>query len=310
MAPYSLPPDAVWFITGCSTGIGNELVSYLTTNTSSRVVATARNPSSLSSLPTTPNTLKLALDVTSESSIRAALTATLQKWSRIDVLVNNAGYGLLADTEGVPMSQAHSIMETNFFGAALLTQLTLPIFRDNNPTSGQQGGVVLQVTSMGGRLAFPGNAFYHASKFALEGFTEAVSKEMPEEWNIHFCCIEPGGVKTNYISTSTAQGGEVPHPAYTDPKLPTNQIRVYKSSPEATRNWAEAGDVVRAMYEIVRNGAGSEGEIPLRLPLGSDSWGMQKLGLEKGLRDLEDVKGVSLKTSGKEQLESIRFLKV
>ncbi|ORY17417.1 short-chain dehydrogenase/reductase-like protein SDR [Clohesyomyces aquaticus] len=311
MAPYNLPTDAVWFITGCSSGIGHTLALYLLTHTSSRVVATARNPSVLSSLPSSPNLLTLTLDVTSETSIHAALAATLEKWSRIDMLVNNAGYGLMADTEGIPMSKARALMDTNFFGATLLTQSILPIFRDTNPATGQIGGVVLQITSMGGRLAFAGNAFYHASKFALEGFTEAVAKEMDPNWGIHFCCIEPGGVKTGYVSAATDKDlGTAPHPAYTDPKLATNVIRKYKSSPGATANWADVEDVVEAIVGVVKRGVGESGEIPLRVPLGSDAWGLLEKGLEKARRDLEAVKEVSLSTSGKEQLDSVGFLQV
>ncbi|KAF2741510.1 NAD(P)-binding protein [Polyplosphaeria fusca] len=311
MAPYDLPKDAVWFITGCSSGLGLTLSTFLATHTQSRIVCTARQPTSLIPIPSTPNVLKLALDVTSESSIQSALSATLAKWSRIDVLVNNAGYGFVTDSETAPTHTTHALMDTNFWAPVRLTQLVLPILRDSNPTTGQRGGVVLQVTSMGGRVAFAGNAFYHASKFALEGFTEAIAKEMAPEWNVHFCCIEPGGVKTRYAETSTAgalEEGER-HPAYLDPNLATNVLLKYKSSPDAMKNWAEPEVVVRAVYGVVRDGVGEEGEIPLRMPLGSDSWGMQKMERERELRDLEVVREVALSTSGEEQLASIGFLR-
>jgi NAD(P)-dependent dehydrogenase (short-subunit alcohol dehydrogenase family) len=313
MSPYNLPTSAVWFITGCSSGIGQHLALYLASNTQSRIVATARKPTDLESLPTSPNMLKLALDVTSESSIRAALAATLEKWGRIDVVVNNAGYGLMADTETVVLEKARKMMDANFWGAVLITQLALPILRTTNAENGgQQGGVILQVTSMGGRIAFPGNAFYHASKFALEGFTEAIAKEMPDSWGISFCCVEPGGVKTNYAATSTADPmSSATHPAYLDPSSPTNLIRKYKENPNATKNWAQPETVAEIIYETVKKGVGASGELPLRLPLGADSWGMQKGALEKGLRELEKVKSTALRTSGEggeAQLESLKFL--
>lgn len=306
MAPYTLPPDAVWFITGCSSGIGHALCAHLLKNTTSRVVATARNPSSLSSLPNTPNALKLALDVTSDASIQAALAATLHRFSRIDIVVNNAGYGIMGDTETMNMQQARGVMEANFWGAVRVTQLCLPILREENVKTGRRGGLVMQVTSMGGRLAFAGNTFYHASKFALEGFTEGLAKEVPDEWDVHFLCVEPGGVKTKYAETSTG-GFDVENrlEVYKDPAMPTNLLLKYKESPEATRNWAEPERVVEVLCAFVERG----GEMPLRLPLGSDSWGMQKKALEDGLRDLEAVKDVSVSTSGEEQLASIGFLR-
>ncbi|KAJ4286143.1 hypothetical protein N0V90_013492 [Kalmusia sp. IMI 367209] len=306
MAPYTLPSDAVWFITGCSSGIGYALSSHLLTNTTSRVVATARKPSSLSSLPDGPNVLKLALDVTSDPSIEAALASTLQKFGRIDVLVNNAGYGIMGDTETMNMEQARAVMEANFWGAVRVTQLVLPILREHNPTTGGKGGLIVQITSMGGRLAFAGNTFYHASKFALEGFTEGLAKEMPEDWNIRFLCVEPGGVKTRYAETSTSGFDTSARlDVYKDPKTPTNQLLAYKESPEATQNWAEPERVVEVLYEYIKKG----GDGPLRLPLGSDSWGMQKMALEQGLRELEELSTVSNSTSGEAQLASIGFLK-
>ncbi|KAL1613097.1 hypothetical protein SLS60_001329 [Paraconiothyrium brasiliense] len=306
MAPYTLPKDAVWFVTGCSSGIGYALCSHLIKNTTSRVVATARNPSSLSSLPNGPGVLKLALDVTSDASIEAALSATRTQFSRIDVVVNNAGYGIMGDTETMDMSAARGVMEANFWGAVRVTQLSLPILRDSNAKTAARGGLIMQVTSMGGRLAFAGNTFYHASKFALEGFTEGLAKEMPEEWGIRFLCVEPGGVKTRYAETSTSGFDTSSRlDVYKDPNTPTNQLLKYKESPEATKNWAEPERVVQVLYEYVEKG----GEMPLRLPLGSDSWGMQRLALEQGLKELDGLQTVSCSTSGKEQLASIGFLK-
>jgi NAD(P)-dependent dehydrogenase (short-subunit alcohol dehydrogenase family) len=302
MGPYNLPPSAVWFITGCSTGIGYTLCNYLATHTSHRVVATARNLTALDTLPSSPNLLKLALDVTSESSIQSAITSTLKHFDRIDVVVNNAGYGMRQHTELVKEEDARKIMDTNFWGAVRLTQLVLPIMREQ---STPRGGLFLQMSSLGGRIGFPGGAFYQASKFALEGFTEGLSKEMAEDWNIHFLLVEPGGVKTNYAATSSSNSsGHDPSSAYSDPNLPTNQLIAYVANPEATKNWAEVERVVQVLYEFVEKG----GKMPLRLPLGSDAWGMLSQKVERERRELEDVKEWSGKTSGSEQLNSIGFL--
>lgn len=108
-------------------------------------------------------------------------------------LVNNAGYGLTGDTESsLPSSpeehaKARKVMETNFWGVANLTLHAMRIMREDNAASGGlQGGVILQITSMGGFMGFPGNAYYHAAKFAVEGFTESVSREVRPEWNSRF----------------------------------------------------------------------------------------------------------------------------
>lgn len=148
-------------------------------------MATARNPASLSAIPDGPNILKLELDVTSSSLIEAALSETLTKFGRIDVIVNNAGYTLVGDTEAAGDEEAHAVFETNFWGMVDVTKRALGIMRDQNTKGGggQQGGVILNVSSMGGFIGFPGSSFYHASKFAMEGWTEAVAKELPVEWN-------------------------------------------------------------------------------------------------------------------------------
>ncbi|KAF2691400.1 short-chain dehydrogenase/reductase-like protein SDR [Lentithecium fluviatile CBS 122367] len=310
MPPYSLPKDAVWFITGCSSGIGHALCMHLSTKTHSRIAATARNPSSLASLPSSPNILKLALDVTSDFSVQEALSATVKEFSRIDVVVNSAGYGAMGDTETMDMAKARGMMETNFWGAVRVTRLVLPILREENGRAGMmKGGLIMQITSMGGRVAFAGNTFYHASKFALEGFTEGLARELPEEWAVRFLCVEPGGVKTGYSETATKGfDGEKRLEVYKDPRLPTNMMLRYKETAEATKGWAEPGKVAEVLYEYLRDG-GMGGEMGLRLPLGSDSWGMQKHALEEGLVELERAREVSCKTSGMEQLESIGFLK-
>lgn len=169
-------------VTGCSSGIGQSLAQFIT-QTSNRVVATARKLSALSSLPTNDRVLKLELDVTSIPSIEAALQATVEKFGRIDVVVNNAGYTLVGDTEGAEDQESRAVLDTNFWGMVDVTKRALGIMRDVNPKTGQQGGVILNLSSMGGWSGYPACSFYHASKFAMEGWTEAVAKELPASWN-------------------------------------------------------------------------------------------------------------------------------
>ena len=176
--------DAYLFqVTGCSSGIGEALAQYIS-KTSNRVVATARNPSSMSNIPDKPNVLKLKLDVTSIPSIEDALSETLAQFQRIDVVVNNAGYTLVGDTEAAGDAEARALLDTNFWGCVDVTKRALGIMRDDNAKNdGQRGGVILNISSMGGWFGFPACSFYHASKFAMEGWTEAVARELPSDWN-------------------------------------------------------------------------------------------------------------------------------
>lgn len=147
-------------------------------------MSTARKLSALSYLPDDkPNVLKLQLDVTMQHSVDEAIAATLHRFGRIDVVVNNAGYTLYGDAENAAEEDSRQVFETNFWGMVRTMKHALSIFRDENPKTGQQGGVVLNVSSLGGRVAFAGNSFYHATKFAMEGFTESISREVRPDWN-------------------------------------------------------------------------------------------------------------------------------
>ncbi|KAH6867409.1 short-chain dehydrogenase [Thelonectria olida] len=289
---YNLPSHAVWFITGCSSGIGQALSILVAQHKTNRLVATARNTSALAYLPDTPNVLKLTLDVTSQDSVDAAITATLQLWGRIDVVVNNAGFNIQGDAEAIPDAEARRLVETNFWGTVMVTRHAVRVMREENPrgANGTGGGVIMNVTSMGGRIGFPGNSFYHASKFAVEGFIESVSKEVRPEWNIHFCLIEPGGVKTNY---ATSMKTVPPLPAYAAPDTPARMLEAYVANPESSKAWAEASAVAETMFGVVSGGQ----DIPLRVPLGSDSWSVLKAQQEQAGKDLEKVKELSLSVS-------------
>jgi short-subunit dehydrogenase len=170
-------------ITGCSSGIGQ--AAALALHEAGRtVVATARNPDTLSGLAGR-GLRTLALDVTDESSMRAAVDTA----GSIDVLVNNAGYGLYGTVEQLPMAEIRRQFEMNFFGLVRLTQLVLPGMRAAG------GGRILNVSSMGGRATLPGGAFYHASKYAVEALSDALRMEVAQ-FGIDVVLIEPGPVRT------------------------------------------------------------------------------------------------------------------
>ncbi|KAF6804144.1 short chain dehydrogenase [Colletotrichum sojae] len=291
---YSLPDDAVWFITGCSSGLGQALAKLIASHPTQRLVATARNIAKLEGVFPVEETrvFLTGLDVDNSDSIKAAFDAAVDKFGRIDVVVNNAGYGLMGDAESFvcndeDMQKARKIVDTNFWGTAQVSAHAVRVFRDENPKTGQIGGVVLNVTSIGGFAGFPGSAFYHASKFAVEGYTESLSKEMGPEWNIHFCIIEPAGTKTNF--TGDRMSWLSPHPAYTAPDTPTRLLEGYVKSPDMQATFAPSEHVAAAMYEVVSR----KEDIPLRLPTGAPAWSVIKVKCEEVEKALAAVKDLS-----------------
>lgn len=235
------------------------------------------------------------LDVTSEDSINTAVNSALSKFGRIDVLVNNAGYALMGDTESALQPEDHAkarkIVETDFWGTATLSLHAIRVFRDENPKSGQQGGVVLNVTSLGGFAGFPGQAFYHAAKFGVEGFTESISKEVRPEWNIHFCIIEPGGTITKFTSP-TSMDSLTPHPAYAAADSPVRIIEGFIKNPEIQKTWTPAERVATAMYQVVARS--KDKALPMRLPLTEGAWQVIKADVAAVDKELDEVKELSL----------------
>lgn len=151
-------------MTGGSSGIGKAFLTLLSSNTTYRLVAVARQLSALDYLPDTPNILKVIMDVTSPSAIQAAVAKTVEKFGRIDVLINNVAYSLFGDTESTTDEQARKLFETNFWGAANLMRAVVRVMREENPKSGGQiGGVVVFMSAAGARVAIPGGAYYYAT---------------------------------------------------------------------------------------------------------------------------------------------------
>lgn len=185
----------VFLITGTSTGFG-KFYAQEVLDRGDIVVATARDPSSLSFTGTTPeNYLPLRLDVLDKSSIKDAFTATLKQFGRVNVVVNNAGYGLAGCFEEYTDEQIRRQMDINFFGVLDVTREALETMRDKQSP---QGGLIQQVTSIGGQRGVPLFTAYCASKWAVEGFTEALSHEVKPEWGIKFTLVEPGGFRYVY----------------------------------------------------------------------------------------------------------------
>jgi NAD(P)-dependent dehydrogenase (short-subunit alcohol dehydrogenase family) len=181
----------VFLITGTSTGFGHDLVQEVL-NRGDIAIATARNPTVLEFENTTEqNYMALKLDVTSIESIKSAFAQVVKHFGRIDVVVNNAGYGLAGCFEEYTDDQIRTQMEVNFFGVVNVTREAMATMRAQTPS----GGIIQQVTSVGGQRGTACFSLYAASKWAVEGFTESVSKEVKPEWDIKFTCVEPGGFR-------------------------------------------------------------------------------------------------------------------
>ncbi len=196
----------VWFITGTSRGFGREwAIAALQRGDS--VAATARDASSLDDLVASygDRVLALPLDVTDRAACFAAVAQAHQQFGRLDIVVNNAGYGHFGMVEELSEQDFRDQMETNVFGAMWVTQAALPILRE------QGSGHILQVSSIGGISAFQTVGAYHASKWALEGFSQALAQEVAG-FGIHVTLIEPGGFSTDWAGPSARHS--TPLPAY------------------------------------------------------------------------------------------------
>lgn len=189
-------PDKVWFITGCSTGFGRELAKEALSN-GYKVVVTARKPEQVADITTAyPDTsLALALDVTVPQQIKEAVAAAIARFGRIDVLVNNAGIGYFGAIEESEEAEVRRMFEINFFGLANMTNEVLPHMRK------QRSGHILNVASIGGLRSFPAVGFYNATKYAVDGLSEALMKEVAP-LGIKVTVICPSGFRTDWAGRS------------------------------------------------------------------------------------------------------------
>ena len=198
----------VVLVTGCSSGIGRATASCLAAS-GYAVVATARRPADLAGLAD-GRCLTLPLDVTDEGSMTAAVREVEGRFGRIDVLVNNAGYSQSGAVESVPLGRVRAQFETNVFGLLRLTQLVLPGMRRRGR------GRIVNVSSMGGRLTFPGGGVYHASKHALEALSDALRFEL-RPFGVHVVVIQPGLIRTRFAGTVATHLAGLPAPDPGDP---------------------------------------------------------------------------------------------
>ncbi|TFY70746.1 hypothetical protein EVG20_g2281 [Dentipellis fragilis] len=333
----------VWFVTGTSSGLGLSLVTEVLV-AGERVVATARNPASSKGLVSLQSKypesqlLVLRLDVTDAPRIKEVFDLAVQHFHRIDVVVNNAGYGVTAEIEATPDKVAREQVETLFWGpvnvtkqvkcmplslcgppfTAICTQ-ALHVFRTVNAPG--EGGRVLNISSIGGYSANPTLAYYNAAKFgtcslysssltfvhsffisafsiALEGFTEAFDREMPPAWNIKGIIIEPGAFPTTWRDGDSVP----PHPDY-PPDAPSVLFR------QMTLAYTPIGDLSKAAKAMIK--MAGEKNPPARVQLGSDSFGILVHEATKTIKEAEQWQEVAHGTNkdgidGNKVLEQLR----
>ena len=246
------------------------------------MIVTARKLPDLSYLPDDDsNILKLVLDVTSPKSVNAAFTDAARHFGpgfHLDIVVNNAGYSLSGDTVNATEEETHKELETLFFGTTRVTTRAVENMRQSKDS---RGGVIFNISSLAGLVAFPGHAYYHASKFAVEGFTESVAREVHPDWNsksskpplalilltnlaVNFCIVEPSGVKTEFEGHSKAK--IQPHPDYAAPDMPARKLEQFVQmgiKAGAAAGMIEPEKLAETLYTVASRGQ----NIPLRLPL-------------------------------------------
>lgn len=268
-------PNKTWFITGTSRGFGREW-AIAALDRGDRVAATARSTSSLDDLVAKYGDaiLPIALDVTDREADFAAVAHAHAHFGSLDIVVNNAGYGHFGFVEELTEAEARAQIETNLFGALWITQAALPFLRE------QKSGHILQVSSIGGISAFPLVGIYHASKWALEGLSQALAQEVAG-FGIKVTLIEPGGFSTDWSGDSAKHSAELPD--YAD--LHAEVLRQ-----RSTRN-ATPGDPhasAAAVLEIV-----DADEPPLRVFFGSGPLGIATADYEGRLKTWNEWQHVS-----------------
>ncbi len=244
----------VWLITGSSRGLGRALVEAVLA-AGHNLVATARNPAQLDDIRQRypANVLTISLDVTDEQSAEQAVKAAVERFGRLDVLVNNAGYGDVGSIEDTSLSDFRAQIETNLFGTISVTKAALPLMRE------QGAGHIIQVSSVGGRIGPAGRAPYAAAKWGVEGFSEVLSREVGP-LGVKVSIVEPGGFRTDFAGASTTLREGRPEYDETVGKMARYQ-RDYDGR--------QPGDPAKAAAAIIH--LASLPNPPLRLPLGSDA---------------------------------------
>lgn len=265
----------VWFITGVSRGFGRAW-AQAALERGDRVAATAREVASLDALVQKygDSVLPLQLDVTDRAADFAAVAAAHERFGRLDVVINNAGYGHFGFIEEVTEDEARAQLETNLFGALWITQAALPILR------AQGSGRIIQVSSIGGISAFPLVGIYNASKWALEGFSQALAQELAP-FGIHVTLVEPAAFATDWAGSSSVHSAELAD--YADVH---EQVRASRAQRNGSPGSADAS--AAALLKVV-----DAEEPPLRVFFGGSPLAIAKADYASRIAQWEEWQTVS-----------------
>jgi NAD(P)-dependent dehydrogenase (short-subunit alcohol dehydrogenase family) len=268
----------VWFITGSSRGLGRDLTEAVLAN-GDKVVATARNPKQLDDLVAQyPAQLyPIQLDVTNHDQVYDAVANAIAHFGRIDVLVNNAGFGIIGAAEAFTDEQVRSQLDTNLYAVIEITRAVLPYMRK------QGNGRILQVSSLGGRVGNAGVSIYQAAKFGVSGFTEALAEEV-RDLGILVTSVEPGGFRTNWAGDSMTYAQPI------DGYDKVNQRADYFKSGQ----FIPVGDPVKAAKVMVD--LANHPKPPVHLVLGSEALGILQHADKKRAAELEEWSATSVST--------------
>lgn len=278
----------VWFVTGASKGLGLSLVHQLLAQ-GYCVAATSRNKAELIKAvnSTDHHFLPLEVDLGSEASIQQAIDATVDLFGKLDVVVNNAGYGLTGSLEELTDAEARKNFEVNVFGTLNVIRRVLPYLR------AQQSGHILNISSIGGLVGtFPGFGIYCATKFAVNGFTEALATEI-KSFGIRATIVSPGYFRTQFLAAGSLNVPAHPIEAY-------KEVRASQALHEQSINGNQPGDPDKAALAMIR--VTEEKDPPLHLFLGSDAFELASNKLNALRQELEDWKQVTISTSFEQQL--------
>ena len=267
----------VWLITGSGSALGRA-IAEAALEAGHQVVATARDAGPLGDLRARhgDRILPFPLDVTDEGQAHAAVQAAVETFGHLDVVVNNAGYGDRRPFEQVPSAEFRRLVDTVFFGVVHVTRAALPVMRR------QRSGHVIQVSSLGGRTAWPGNAAYHAAKWAVGGFTESVALEAAP-FGVTVAALEPGAMRTNWGTRAYAGNDAI---------LPDYQASVGETLRQLAGYWGnEPGDPARVAQLVLRL-ADAE-RLPPHILLGSDAIRLARQAEDARAADADRWRAVS-----------------
>lgn len=271
----------VWFITGASKGLGLSLVKQLL-NKGDKVAATSRNAADLNkAIASHPNFLALTVDINNEEDVKAAIAKSKEQFGRLDVIVNNAGYGLLGSLEELSEEEARKNFNINVFGSLNVIRNVMPHLR------AQQSGYIFNISSIGGFSGnFPGWGIYCATKFAVQGFSESLAEEV-KPFGINVTIVSPGYFRTSFLEKDSMS-------------VPKNQLDVYQSvrasqtAHQQQINGNQAGDPEKAVAAIIEM-SGIENP-PLHLFLGEDAYNRAYVKMDAVKTDLEKWKKMTIAT--------------